>query len=76
MGDLRPALHFVGFRGDEYRSAVRVWGVPDFYHHVNDRRQRREIATVDTVVFANGCEARPARFNGADIIEQEQANAE
>lgn len=37
------AVHFVGFRGDEYRSAVKVWGEPDFIHLGWDRRARREI---------------------------------
>lgn len=27
-----PALHFVSFHGDEYVSAVRIWGKPDFFH--------------------------------------------
>ena len=31
-------VHFFGFRGVEYISAVRVWGVPDFVHPVHDRR--------------------------------------
>lgn len=49
---LRPAVHFVGFRGEEYQSAVRIWGVPDFYHRVWDQRAQCEIAESDTVVFA------------------------
>lgn len=48
------AVHFVWFRGDEYLSAVRVWGQPDFIHMGWDTRARREIADGDTVVFAKG----------------------
>jgi len=31
---LTRAIHFVGFRGDEYSSAIRIWGVPDFFHMI------------------------------------------
>ena len=51
-------LHFVGFRGDEYLSAIKVWGKPDFFHRVFDDRVRfgGEVGDGDTVVFANGFE--------------------
>jgi hypothetical protein len=29
-------MHFVGFRGNEFRSAVKVFGQPDFFHRVFD----------------------------------------
>lgn len=48
----RPALHFVGFRGDEYHSAVRVFGSPDVVHPIWDVRATMDIAPGDTVVFA------------------------
>jgi hypothetical protein len=48
------AVHFVGFRGEEYWSAVKVWGLPDFYHRGWDRRARREIMDGDTILFASG----------------------
>jgi hypothetical protein len=53
------ALHFVGFRGDEYTSAVRCFGSPDFIHRSPDLRFYRggELAPHDTVVFANGTES-------------------
>jgi hypothetical protein len=50
-----PAVHFVGFRGDEYHSAVRVFGLPDFVHRVWDGRAMQEIAICDTVVFGPKC---------------------
>lgn len=52
--DYVQAIHFVGFRGEEYHSAVRVWGRPDFYHRGWDLRARRDVAPGDTVVFAAG----------------------
>jgi len=52
---MRPAVHFVGFKPDQrYANAVLVWGLPDFIHPGWDRRAAREIADVDTVVFAKG----------------------
>ncbi len=50
------AVHFVGFRGEEVRSAYLVWGRPDFWHLNNDGRLREEVADGDTIVFANGAE--------------------
>ena len=47
-------VHFFGFRGAEYNSAVRVWGVPDFVHPVHDRRAYVEYDPQnDIAVFAN-----------------------
>jgi len=67
---MKPAVHFVGFRGDEYWSAVAVWGAPHFIHMGNDTRMRREIHDDDTVIFANGCEARPSERNFSDTKER------
>jgi hypothetical protein len=71
-GIVRPALHFVGFRGDEHTTAVRIWGAPDFYHPRWDVRASLEIHETDTVVFAKGSERdEPSKFNAQDIIEDE-----
>ena len=51
---LRPAVHFVGLRGDEYWSAVKIWGLPDFIHIGWDRYAMHAIIPEDTVVFARG----------------------
>lgn len=56
------AVHFVGFRGDEYVRAVRVFGPPDFVHVSLDARVAGDVAPGDLVVFANGAEDRPSRF--------------
>lgn len=67
------AVHFVGFRSDEYLRACRVFGKPDFIHILWDRRSRREIADGDMIVFANGPHDQPYNaFNGPDILEQPQ----
>lgn len=64
LSPIKPALHFVGFRGDEYHSAVRIWGKPDFVHPAWDRWAQQDMHPVDTVIFARGTEADPvARFN-------------
>ena len=47
-------VHFIGFRGYEYISAVRVWGVPDFIHPIHDKRAYVEIDKEnDIIIFAN-----------------------
>ena len=71
---MTPAIHFVGFRKDEYVSAVRVFGQPDFIHRTNDARMRREVHDDDTVVYANGCELRPAERNSSDLMPQDPEN--
>ena len=47
-------LHFVGFKGEEYHSAVAVFGLPDFIHRYPDRRMFGDWHWDDVVVFANG----------------------
>jgi len=47
-------VHFVGFRGDEYHSAVKAFGPPHFIHRGWDLRAQREIAEGDLIVFATG----------------------
>lgn len=67
-----PCVHFVAFRGEEWWSAVKVWGMPDFVHPGWDRRAAREIADGDTIVFAAGDEAdEPRPRNWSDYIEVE-----
>ena len=66
----KSAVHFVWFRGDEYWSAVKVWGKPDYYHIGWDRRARREIAPGDVIVFARGeHDQLPCDRNFDDIRE-------
>lgn len=61
-------LHFVGFRGDEYVRACRIFGRPDFIHRHNDQRLLRggEMADGDMVIYANGYEAKPTAYSFDD----------
>jgi hypothetical protein len=52
-------IHFVGFRGDEYLRAIRIFGKPDFIHRGWDLRALREIAEGDVVIFAKGDDSQP-----------------
>ena len=66
-----PTLHLIGFRGEEYWSARRIWwGMPVMIHRVHDQRAQRDIGPDDVAVFANS--ERPdvvRQFNGNDIDE-------
>ena len=55
------AVIFVGFKGAEYLSAVRVFGPPDIISRYADPRLFGDIAPGDTVVFANGEETMAER---------------
>jgi hypothetical protein len=73
LGSLRwrvadPAVHFVGFRGEEWWSAIKVWGRPHFIHIGWDQRAQRDILPGDTVIFAQGDWDQPvSRFNFPDL---------
>lgn len=63
-------IHFVGFRGEEYHSAVKVFGRPHFIHRGWDLRAQREIADNDVVVFAVGPhDQEPSRKSFNDLTE-------
>lgn len=62
-----PVIHFIGFRGEEYWSAVKIWGLPDVYHRLWDERAAGEIADGDLCVFAKGGpDWRPSPYNYDD----------
>jgi hypothetical protein len=48
------AVHFVGFKGEEFRRAVQVFGEPDFVHRKWDVRAQQEVVAGDVAVFARG----------------------
>lgn len=50
------ALHFIGFKGDEYINAVKAFGKPDFFHRTWDGRAKSMIIPGDVAVFAKGTE--------------------
>jgi hypothetical protein len=67
----RRCIHFIGFRGEEYWSAVKVWGAPDYFHMGWDRRAAREIRDGDVLIFATGSDAdEPRARSWPDIIEE------
>ena len=63
-------LHFVGFSDDRYWNAVAVFGLPDFYHRLWDKRARQEIVEGDEAVFAEGDETTPlfSRRDTGDLV--------
>jgi len=64
-------VHYIGFRGDEFARARKLFGGPAFIHRRWDARARRDIGPDDVVVFAQGDEAQPlAKSNSADIDER------
>lgn len=69
----RPVVHFVGFRGMEYVSAVRVWGQPHYVHLWLDRRAMRDIYPGDTVVFAQHAVMEVNPFNAPDLVDHQTA---
>jgi hypothetical protein len=52
------AVHFIGFRGDEYNSAVQAFGKPDFIHVIHDRRMYGDIDQ-DNDILVFGPKANP-----------------
>lgn len=44
-------VHFIGFRGEEFWSAVKVFGYPDFIHLWHDSRMYGDVSTTDILVF-------------------------
>jgi len=64
------SLHFVGFRGDEYFRAIKVFGEPTFIHICHDKRAVAEFMEGDTVVFGpKGSPDKVCEYNGPEIIE-------
>ncbi len=67
----RPALHFVGFRGDEHSAALRIFGPPDFIHIGWDRWARQEVMPGDIAVFARGtADDEPSFYSVPDLRER------
>jgi hypothetical protein len=48
--------HFVGFKGDEFTRARKIFGMPDFIHRQHDKRAVSMFMSGDRVIFANGTE--------------------
>lgn len=68
--DAVRSVHYVGFRGDEFARARRIFGGPIVIHMWWDLRARREIADGDIVLFAKGeHDQEPRKHNAPDILE-------
>ena len=64
---MQSAIHFVGFSGDEFIQAVKIFGSPDFVHRYWDSRAKSMITDEDIVVFAKGnITDIPNRYNFDD----------
>lgn len=66
--DVRPpkkCVHFIGMSKDEYWSALRVWGTPDFVHDRATWSCLGEIDGADTVVFGRGAFHTPKKWRRA-----------
>lgn len=64
-------IHYIGFSGDEYFRARKIWGGPVMIHRKWDRRAQRDIGPDDIVIFAEGDETQPfARSNADDLDER------
>jgi len=50
MDSLR-CVHFIGFRGEEYWSAVRAFGPPHFIHLIHDHRMYGDVGPDDVLLF-------------------------
>lgn len=64
-------VHFVGFKGEEYHSAVKAFGSPHFIHRGWDLRAKREIGDNDIVVFAFGEHDQEPRGKSYDDIREQ-----
>jgi hypothetical protein len=61
----RPRVHFVGFRGEEYWSAVRLWGKPDYTWSHATFQILGDCAPYDTVVFGPSAFNKPKKWRAA-----------
>lgn len=61
-------VHFIGFRTDqEYWSAVKVWGKPDFTHGVHDFRAYGDIdKEKDIVILGSKGHDKPTKWSWPD----------
>lgn len=62
-------VHYIGFRGDEYVRAYRLFGGPAMIHRVNDARTQSEIDPERDLAIYSGKERedRPRDFIASDV---------
>lgn len=61
----KSCLHFVGFRGEEYWSAVRIWGKPDYTWPQATFQILGDCAPADTVIFGPSAFNKPKKWRAA-----------
>jgi hypothetical protein len=67
VGQTAPmAVHFVGFRGEEYHLAVKAFGLTDFIHKIWDRRAVTDVSSIDLVVFGKYHDCEPSIYSFDD----------
>jgi hypothetical protein len=66
---IQRVVHYVGFRGDEFTTAFRLFGGPVMIHRTNDVRTQSEIdPDHDLVIYANAeTEDRVRDIPGQDV---------
>jgi hypothetical protein len=62
----KKSVHFVGFRGEEFWSAVKVFGRPDFVHKWHDHRMWGDVGEGDTIVFARAKDETVSQWTWQD----------
>lgn len=62
----KSSVHFVGFRGDEFVRAVRVWGWPDFIHAWHDHRMYGDVGPDDVIVLGPKGKEEISQFSWQD----------
>ena len=68
-----PAVHFIAFRGEEYWSAVKVWGRPNFIHRGWDTRALREAYRLlyrSNLNVKQACEKIASVHSGPEVISR------
>ena len=62
---MNKIVHFIGFDGNGFSAAVKVWGRPDFIHKFFDKRSLGDIDfDNDTVVFGRKTKLTPHTLSG------------
>ena len=59
-------VHYVGFRGDEYVRAYRIFGGPVMIHKVYDDRVFTEVGDDDVVIFGPKGSDKVSEFSWQD----------
>ena len=64
---MTKTVHFIGVTPDQWASAVKVWGTPDFVHLWHDWRSHGDINwDCDTVVFGSRGNLIPCAYSWQD----------